>query len=138
MNQIYILDACAMLSILSKEKGADKVLEIYKKAVSGEILLIMNKINLLEVYYDLYRAYGKESADGFYSEIKQSPIVINHELSDDIFREAGRLKASYKISIADSIALAQTIISGGVLLTSDHHEFDIIELNEKIIFSWIR
>jgi len=138
MNQTYVLDACAMITVLSKEHGADKVVELYKKAASGEITLVMNKLNLLEVYYDLYRAYGKERADGFLAVIKQSPIVVNHEISDEIFTEAGRLKASYRISLADSVALAQAIVSGGALLTSDHHEFDVIETKENIVFVWIR
>lgn len=127
-----------MLAVLSNEQGADKVAELYKKAASGEITLVMNKLNPLEVYYDLYRAYGRERADDFLAEITQSPILINHEFSDEIFTEAGRLKASYKISLADSIALAQTIVSGGTLLTSDHHEFDIIEAKESIDFAWLR
>ena len=93
---------------------------------------------LLEVYYDLCRAYGKERADGFLDEIKQSPIVVNHEISDEIFTEAGRLKASYRISLADSVALAQAIVSGGALITCDHHEFDVIETKESIDFVWIR
>ena len=138
MNQTYVLDACAMLTVLSKEQGSDKVAEFYKKATAGEITLVMNKLNLLEVYYDLFRAYGKERADDFIAEIKQSPIVVNQEFSDDIFTEAGRLKASYKISLADSVALAQTVVSVGALLTFDHHEFDIIEKNENIHFIWIR
>ena len=45
---------------------------------------------------------------------------------------------SYNISLADSIALAQTVISDGVLITSDHHELDIIEKKENINFVWIR
>jgi predicted nucleic acid-binding protein len=60
------------------------------------------------------------------------------KLSDKVFTEAGRFKASYKISLADSIALAETSVSGGKLLTADHHEFDIIEKQEKIKFNWIR
>jgi len=138
MNPIYVLDACAMLAVLAKEQGADKVAEFYKKAAYGEITLIMNKLNLLEVYYDLYRAYGKESADSFLDEIKQSPITVNHEISDEIFMEAGKLKASYRISLADAVALAQAVVSNGALLTSDHHEFDIIETKEDISFVWIR
>ena len=39
---------------------------------------------------------------------------------------------------ADSIALAQTLILDGELLTSDHHEFDVIEEKEDISFCWIR
>jgi len=138
MTAIYILDACAVLAVLGQEPGADKVVEIYKKASSGEVALVMNKLNLLEVYYTLYRVYGKEQADRFLEEFKQSPITISSEISDEIFTEAGRLKASYKISLADAIALAQTLISGGELLTADHHEFDVIEKHENIRFNWIR
>ena len=134
----YVLDACAMLAVLSNEPGADVVEEIYEKADSGEVLLTMNKVNLLEVYYDLFRTYGKERADEVVNEIRRLPIQIIHEISDDVFAEAGRLKASYKISLADAIALAQTLVICGELLTADHHEFDPIEENEPIIFHWIR
>jgi predicted nucleic acid-binding protein len=48
------------------------------------------------------------------------------------------LRAHYKISFADMIVLAIASVSGYKLLTSDHHEFDIIEKNESIIFEWIR
>ena len=134
----YVLDACAMLAVLSDEPGADVVEDIYEKAAFGEVVLAMNKINLLEVYYDLVRSYGKERADDFYNEVKRLPIRIYHEITDEIFREAGRLKASYKISLADSIALSQAIALNGKLLTTDHHEFDAIEGREPIRFHWIR
>ena len=138
MSSIYVLDACAMLAVLSKEQGSENVVRFYKKAALGEITLIMNKINLLEVYYDIYRAYGKEQADSFIDDIKLSPIVINPEITDKIFEQAGYFKASYKISLADSIALAQTVISKAALITCDHHEFDVIENKENIKFAWIR
>jgi predicted nucleic acid-binding protein len=54
------------------------------------------------------------------------------------FTQAGRLKATYKISLADSIALAQAIVVNGSLLTCDHHEFDAIEGKESLNFHWIR
>ena len=134
----YVLDACAMLAVLSNEPGADIVEKIYERAAFGEIALTMNKLNLLEVYYDLIRAYGKNRADEIIDEIKHLPIHIYHEMSDEVFTEAGRLKTSYKISLADSIALAQTIAVSGELLTADHHEFDVIEGCENIRFLWIR
>ena len=53
--------------------------------------------------------------------------------------EAGRLKACYRISIADSVALAEASVSWGRLLTADHHEFDAVEKKEgNIGFCWIR
>jgi len=134
----YVLDACAMLAVLSNEPGAEVVEEIYEKAASGEVALAMSKINLLEVYYDLIRTYSIDRADEILNEIRRLPIHIYHEISDDVFREAGRLKTSYKISLSDSIALAQTMALGGELLTADHHEFDAIEGREFIRFLWIR
>ena len=40
--------------------------------------------------------------------------------------------------LADSIALAQAIVSSAELLTSDHLEFDPIEGKEGLRFCWIR
>ncbi|GHU14927.1 hypothetical protein FACS1894163_00050 [Spirochaetia bacterium] len=54
------------------------------------------------------------------------------------YSEVGRLKASYDISFADSIALGYALVLGQPLITADHHEFDEIEKHEKIIFEWIR
>jgi len=95
-------------------------------------------LNLLEVYYDDYRIHGKESADNVMDTIKVSQTQIVSEITQDIFSEAGRLKASYKISLADSFALAQAIVSKGIFLTTDHHEFDVIEGKEPIRFLWVR
>jgi len=138
MSEIFILDACALIALINKEDGAEVIEDVLKRAQAGNATVIMNKINLLEVYYDAYRSYGEEVADKLIRKINIPPIIIHSELSDTVFKEAGRLKAYYKISIADSIALGEAIISGGQLITSDHHEFDVIERLEDINFYWIR
>ena len=138
MSEIFVLDACALIDLINKEDGAEIIEDVLKRAQAGNVSIIMNKLNFLEVYYDLYRSYGEEVADKLIRNINKPPIVIHSELSDTVFKEAGRLKASYKISIADSIALGEAIVSGGQLLTSDHHEFDVIEKSENIKFYWIR
>ncbi|MCL2125584.1 MAG: PIN domain-containing protein [Oscillospiraceae bacterium] len=56
----YVLDACALLALLRNEPGADIVADALNAAVNGDAEIIMNKVNLLEVYYDLYRALGKD------------------------------------------------------------------------------
>ena len=134
----YVLDANAMIALLQDEQGSDIVAFAVNSAEDGEAEISMNIVNLLEVYYDAYRFRGKNQADKMLVEIKKCPIKINALISDEIFNEAGRLKASYKISLADSFALAQALVSDGELLTSDHHEFDEIEGNELITFCWIR
>ena len=138
MSNIYVLDACALIAALSNEYGADKIVDVYNEVISGEAELIMNVVNLLEVYYDDYRFHGKDAANKMIADVKALSIKIITETDDELFYEAGRLKASYKISLADSFALAQAKITNGVLITSDHHEFDVIEIKEPIRFLWIR
>ena len=138
MNQIYILDACALLAVLTDEPGADSMRRLFGDAASGKINLVMQKLNLLEVYYDLLRRFGIGAMTNFSSEIQRSSLYINSVISDAVFLEAGRLKVSYKISLADSIALAEASVQDAALVTCDHHEFDVIEKNEPIKFKWIR
>ena len=137
MSKIFVLDACALVAVLKDENGADVVAAAYNKAKTGEARIIMNRVNLLEVYYGYYRDKGKKYAEKIMDGVAQSVISIS-EFDKTLFTEAGRLKASYKISLADAIALAQTSISDGELLTSDHHEFDSVEKHEGIRFHWIR
>jgi len=137
VSSIFVLDACALLAVARNEKGADVVANAYHKASIGEAELFLNRVNLLEVYYDFYRYRGKDYADNFVKTVKRSEVKIC-EFDEAIFGCAGRLKATYKISLADSIALAQAIILDGSLLTCDHHEFDVIEGKESLQFHWIR
>ena len=66
------------------------------------------------------------------------PITIINGISDNVFHEAGRIKTQYRMSLADSIALGETSMMGASILTTDHHEFDIVEKNENIKFTWLR
>ena len=139
MTGRYVLDACALLALLRDEPGADVVADIINAANNGEIDLSMHKANLLEVYYDIYRSVGKGKADEVIAEIKGRPITILSDISDAIFEEAGRLKASYKVSFADTFALATASVTDATLLTADHHEMDTVEQNEQgIKFHWVR
>ncbi|MBZ4654597.1 MAG: PilT protein domain protein [Peptococcaceae bacterium] len=134
----YVIDACALISFLYDEQGADKVQKVLEDAYAGTAEVFMHKINVLEVYYNIFRAEGEEKARLFYTQVNELPITIIDNLSDTMFTEAGRLKASYRMSIADSIAVAEAAIRKAALLTSDHHEFDIIDEKEDIEFAWIR
>jgi predicted nucleic acid-binding protein len=138
MSEVYVLDACAMIALLRNENGADKVAAIFQKTSDGEAGIIMSKMNLLEVYYGFYQDKGREYAEKILDNIKQSIIVFT-DISDTVFAEAGRLKATYRISLADAFALAEAFANNGLLLTADHHELDIVaEGEKKIKFLWIR
>ncbi|MCL2224421.1 MAG: PIN domain-containing protein [Defluviitaleaceae bacterium] len=137
MNKIYILDACALIAFFKKETGWETVFNILGASISGGAVVFMHEINLLEVYYGLHREKGKEYADVKISEASSFFTTISG-LTPAAFSEAGRLKSSYKISLADSIALSQASVIGATLITADHHEFDPIEPVEQIKFLWLR
>jgi PIN domain nuclease of toxin-antitoxin system len=52
--------------------------------------------------------------------------------------EAAHYKNTYKVSLADSIALGLARLHKAHLVTSDHHEFDPIEAAADAKFLWIR
>jgi len=134
----YVLDACALIAFLRNEDGAEIVSTVLNGAVENEVKIHMSYINLLEVYYDIYRSVGQEKAKDELDMIKMLPVTFQTAITDEVFAEAGRFKATYRISLADSIALAEASVSGGELLTADHHEFDVIEKQESVSFCWIR
>ncbi|MCL2003325.1 MAG: PIN domain-containing protein [Oscillospiraceae bacterium] len=139
MTRRYVLDACALLALLRDEEGADMVAGVINAANAGEADAAIHKANLLEVYYDVYRFAGKAKADEIIREIKACPISVISDISDALFEEAGRFKASYNISFADTFALATASVTGAALLTTDHHEMDRIEQTEQTVkFQWVR
>ena len=96
----FVMDACALLAFINDEIGADKVEEMLEKAQNGEIEIYMNIVNLLEIYYGIYREEGSHKADETYQLILKQAIYINDKLGENVFKEAGRLKAKYKISLS--------------------------------------
>ena len=72
------------------------------------------------------------------ADVRRFPLEITELLSDSVFAEAGRLKATRCISLADAIALAEAKTRRARLVRSDHHEFDAVEASEDIEFFWIR
>jgi len=138
VRDVFILDACALIAILNDEDGSQKVDYIFQKAEDKKCLVYMNKLNLLEVYYTISKRINVKRAEEILFEIMDTPLIIIDRLEDDVFKEAGRLKTKYKISLADSIALAEAKVREAQLVTSDHHEFDVIDKDGAINFYWIR
>jgi predicted nucleic acid-binding protein len=134
----YVLDACALIAYLSEEKGVEDVQGILDLAGEYNCEVFMHAINLLEVYYHIRRDYGLDAATEMLESIKDENIVVCYDTSENIIVEAGRLKSKYKISLADSIGLAQAFLFKASFVTSDHHELDIVDAKENIDITWFR
>jgi predicted nucleic acid-binding protein len=134
---VYVLDACALLAFLNNEPGSDTVAELLKNAVDGNDVIYMSIVNLLEVHYCNVRNLGQRQAAALLAGIRAAPIQIVDAVSDAVFDEAARLKASYKCSIADTIGIATAQELSGQFVTSDHHELEVVEKGESFVFLWL-
>jgi predicted nucleic acid-binding protein len=135
----YVLDACAVIAAVFAEDGGHIVKDLIDSAERGEHEVFMCNINLLEVYYGVLRDIGAEYAEEILESVRASAIHVVGALDDErIFREAGRIKASYKLSLADAVVIAYAASEHCILATSDHHEMNPTEQNEDIEFCWIR
>jgi PIN domain nuclease of toxin-antitoxin system len=76
------MDACALIASIAGEDGSERVHKMLNAAFDGDIGIIMNKVNVLEVYYDIFRTYGQGDALKFLRDIKSIPIKINAEITD--------------------------------------------------------
>ncbi|MDR2202719.1 MAG: type II toxin-antitoxin system VapC family toxin, partial [Nitrososphaerota archaeon] len=70
------MDACALIAFLRDEQGAEIVANILKMAREGKVEICMSSVNLLEVYYDIYRNVGRVKADETLFMIKNLPIFV--------------------------------------------------------------
>lgn len=130
----YLLDACALIALLNDENGAERV-----EAILDQGGVEMAAINLLEVAYDAVRRTGRpDVADQPLRYAERERVRILWELSEAELLAAARWKARGRLSLADAVALGIAETKGLSLVTSDHHEFDILEPLGLVRFEWLR
>jgi predicted nucleic acid-binding protein len=132
---LVVFDACALIAYLNDEPGADVITSIFQEGVDVE----MAAINLLEIAYDAIRTTGKRTAaNDIINTVLQLPISIRWALDKPLLEAAADWKTKFRISLADSVALALAESRQALLVTSDHHEFDPVEAATAARFLWIR
>lgn len=117
----YVLDACAIISIIRKEEGCILVRQAFE---AEENICFVHALNLCEVYYDCLRCYGATRSEDLLSNLAEAGLVIRDDMDIDFWKAAGVLKARGRISLADCFAVALAEREDAVLLTSDRHEFE--------------
>jgi len=135
---VYVFDSCALISYLHNETGSDIIVELLKKVIDRECAIYMNIVNLIEVHYANIRSLGAEQAAVILEKILSVPIQVVSDISDTVFQQTARLKASYKCSLADAIGLATAIELSGTFVTADHHELEAVASKETLDFLWFR
>lgn len=133
----YVFDACALIAYLNDEAGAKVVEDLLALATQERIRCFVAAVNVYELFYDCLKrdaATARQLVDDIYS----LPITVVEALDRPLMQNAGAFKVAYRISLADSVALGLAQQLNAQLVSSDHHEFDQIEADEKARFFWIR
>jgi uncharacterized protein with PIN domain len=117
-----VLDACAIIAFLRNEPGADIVRESLADETTAHFA---HAVNVCEAYYILSRAGDEERVRQALDSLSEYGVLMREDMDTAFWRQAGTHKATiHRVSLADCFAVALTNRVGGMLLTSDHHEFD--------------
>ena len=118
---IYVLDACAILSLIRNEDGAATVRQALE---AEENICLVHAVNLCEVYYDCLRSYGNDPTESLLANLAETGLSIRSDMDIEFWKAAGNLKARGCIALADCFAVALSVREDATLLTSDRHEFE--------------
>jgi predicted nucleic acid-binding protein len=118
-KMLKVLDAWALLAWVQDEKpAAAKVQKLLDESEAGDIELIINMLNLGEVYYRLVRIQGEHHAEAFLKDFQDMPVMIL-SVSNALAISVAKLKSRHPISYADAFALATAIRKAAPLVTGD-------------------
>ncbi len=131
----YVLDACALIAFFRQEKGDEKLLKLFK---DKQAKIYLHAVNLGEVYYDTLRLTGKKQAQELFADVAKLPIEVVWILDTSFLELTGKYKTSFSMSYADAFVLALAEREKGVVISTDHNEFDAVEKSEMLSFYWLR
>ena len=97
-----VLDAWAMLAYLQGEPEGAAVRTLLGKAEAGDAEVLMNMVNLGEVYYVLQRQVGKEAAGEWIQQIRQLPMTVV-PTDDELVLKAAEVKAEHGLDAAGPV-----------------------------------
>lgn len=129
----YTLDASALLAYLKQEKGYDKVKKVLKE--NGKPFI--HAINLLEVEYKI-KAKMPSLWKNIKKRLEKLPLTTAQLLIPEITDYARHLKATYALSLADSIGLSLNEFLGTTFLTADRQELESIKKQEGLKIEFLR
>lgn len=127
-----VLDSYALLAFLYQEKGHKEIKVLLEKALEADQPLLISAVNWAEIRYGIERKTGMAAWKKSYPKILSLPIEIVP--ADQAMAElAGGIKASRKMSLADSFAAALAKQRDGEIYTGDP-EFRALEPEWKIVW----
>ncbi len=113
-----LLDSYAILALLNDERGAEAVADLLRQAVEADAPLLVNEINVGEVYYIVAKHRSVDDAERVLHYLDTLPLEIVHNEYEHVL-DAARVKASYPLSYADAFAVATAVRLHATIVTGD-------------------
>ena len=134
----FVFDACALIAYFTDEEGAEKAEHLIEQAQAGKSELYVASVNVYEVFYNMLRSESPERAEEILKDLDELPVTVVEIVDRALMRHAAHFKIKFKMSFADSIALGLSKQLGAKLVTTDHHELDVVEKSGEAQFFWLR
>jgi predicted nucleic acid-binding protein len=110
----YLLDTSAILVLMEDEDGADRVEGILRE---GEVILPFPV--LLETYYISLQERSEPVADERYTLLRHLSATEIWSVDEPTLLTAARLKARFRLSLADALIAAFAVRKDAVLVHKD-------------------
>ena len=115
-----VLDSWAVLAWLQDEPAGQAVAALLDRAAQKRIEAHWSSISAGEVYYQLVRRLGLETAESFWRQATRGELPLRlHVPTHARVRRAAQLKARLPIAYADAFALALALELRAPLVTGD-------------------
>ena len=122
----YVLDTSAILALFTNEPGAARVEELLLAArqPDGDVGVLVPFMTTMEVEYVAWRRFGRAVAGHWLAVMSAWPVAVVE--SDEAWRrEAARLKATHRLSVADAWIASLATLHDATLVHKDP-EYDAI------------
>ncbi len=130
-----VIDASALIAYLRDEEGAEVVEALL---LNRNDLCMAHALNLCEVFYDFVRVSDEATALSAISDLESTGLITRDDIDILFWQAAGILKARNRASLADCFAIALAKRVDGIVITSDHHEFDALVSSGVCTATFIR
>mgnify|MGYP000261199934 CR=1 FL=1 len=118
MAELYVLDTSAILAFTDAEPGAGEVRRLLEEARAGRCRILACSITIMELFYTTLRERDEDQAARLVALVKSWPISWV-EPEERVLLQAGRLKACYRLSVADALIAAVAKLYQAVLVHKD-------------------
>ena len=133
MTTTIVLDSYALMVFFEDEPGADIVKKLLLDAEKGKVSLLINVVNLGEIWYSIARAKDAKTADRYINEVRGMTIEVL-DTNWEITRQAAVFKSRGGLAYADCFAAATAALNNAKLVSGDR-EFQKIE--DEITIVWL-